>query len=132
VSRKRLALGGALLAYVPLLAWVSLVATPAYGTFPMLSAFVAPIALVALALGVLLGGRAARTTAWLALAILALWLVENVTSIFLRLVDWERRMGAELGDALAGAVEQSLARSPYWLAVLLPLCVAAAYLWRTR
>ncbi len=129
---KRVALGAALLLYVPLLAWVSLVATPAYVAFPWLSASAAPVALAVLAFGVLLRGRAARATAWLALLALALWLAENMASIFWRLVEWEQRQGAPLGEALVGALGGCVSRAPYWLAVLLPLCVAGAYLWRAR
>jgi hypothetical protein len=128
-NATRIALAAALLAYVPLLAWISLVATPAYVTFPWLSAFAAPIALAVLALGVF---RGARRTAWAALAVLGLWLAENVVSIYWHLVGWEQRQGAAFGDALVGALGQSVSRSPYWLVALLPLCVAGAYLWRTR
>src|SRR5215467_30152 len=100
-QHRRIAFGIALLAYVPLLAWVSLVATPAYATFPWFSAFAAPIALAVLALGVL---RGARRTAWLAFAALGLWLAENVVSIYWHLVGWEQRQGAAFGDALVGAL----------------------------
>lgn len=125
-------LGGVLLLYVPLLAWVSLVATPAYVLFPWLSVFVAPVALAVAALGVLLNTRTARTTAWLALGVLALWLAENVATIFWHLVGWEQRQGAPLGDAIVGALGESVPRIPYWLAALVPACVASVYLWRSR
>ena len=128
----RVALGSLCLLYVPLLAWISLVATPAYALFPWLSVFVAPAALGVVALGVLLNSRAARRTAWAALGVLALWLAENVGAIFWHLVGWERRQGAALGDALIGALGESVPRIPYWLAALLPLCVAGSYLWRSR
>ena len=39
---------------------------------------------------------------------------------------------AALGDAPVGALEQSVPRAPYWLAVVVPLCVAGVYLWRSR
>ncbi len=126
---NRFALGAGLLAYVPILAWVGLVATPAYVAFPWVSAFAAPVALAVLALGVL---RGARRIAWLALAVLGLWLAENVISIYWHLVGWEQRQGAAFSDALVGALGQSVSRAPYWLAAVLPLCVAAVYLWRTR
>lgn len=128
----RVALGALCLLYVPFLAWVSLVATPAYVTFPWLSAFTAPSALAVLALGLLLNTRAARATAWVAFAVLALWLAENVVAIFWHLVGWEQRQGAPLGDALVGALGQSVSRLPYWLAALIPLCLAGACLWRSR
>ena len=120
------------LLYVPVLAWVSLVATPAYVLFPWLSVFVAPTALAVVALGVLLNTRTARATAWAALGVLALWLVENVGAIFWHLVGWEQRQGAPLGDAVVGALGESVPRVPYWLAALLPLCAASVYLWRSR
>ena len=129
---KRVALGAGLLAYVPVLGWVGLVATPAYVAFPWLSAFAAPIALAVLGLGVLFGTRAARVTAWLALGVLAAWLLENVAAILWWLVGWQRRQGAPLGEALVGALGDSVSRIPFWLAALFPLCVAGAYLWRTR
>ena len=128
----RIALGAALLAYVPVLAWVGLVATPSYVALPWLSVFAAPAALAALALCVLLNTRAARFTAWGAFAVLALWLLENVAASYWHLVGWEQRQGAPLGDALVGALGESVPRIPYWLAALFPLCVAGTYLWRSR
>ena len=129
---KRAVLGAICLAYVPFLGWVSLVTTPAYVTWPMFSMFVPPAAFASLALGLIVSDRAARITALLALVALALWLTENVGSVFWRIVDWERRQGATLGDAFVGALEQSGPRAPYWLAVVAPLCVAAAYLYLLR
>ena len=129
---KRVAFGIALLAYVPVIAWVGLVATPGYGSFPWLAVAVAPVALAVLALGVLRNTRPARTTAWGALAVLALWLGENVAAIFWHLVEWQRRQGAMLDEAIFGALGESMPRVPYWLAALFPLCAAGAYLWRSR
>ena len=131
-QRKRVVLGSALLAYVPVIAWVGLVATPGYGLNPWLSIVIAPAALAVLALGVLRNTRPARATAWAALAVLGVWLAENVGAILWHLVGWEQRQGAELGDAIVGALGQSVPRVPYWLAALFPLCVAGAYLWRSR
>ena len=131
-QHRRIALGIALLVYVPVIAWVGLVATPGYGLFPWLSIVVAPVALAVLALGVLRNTRPARTTAWGALAVLAAWFAENVGAIFWHLVGWEQRQGAPLGDAILGALDQSVPRVPYWLATLVPLCVAGVYLWRSR
>ena len=128
----RIALGALCLAYVPFLGWISLVTMPAYVTWPMLSAFVPPAALASLALGLIVSRRAARVTALLASCVLAVWLIENVGSVFWRIVDWERWQGASLGDAVVGALEQSVPRAPYWLAVVVPLCVAGVYLWRSR
>ncbi|HUQ24238.1 MAG TPA: hypothetical protein VM140_01110 [Burkholderiales bacterium] len=129
---KRMALGALCLAYVPFLGWISLVTTPAYVTWPMLSAFVPPVAFASLAFGLLVSRRAARATALIAACILAVWLLENVGSVFWRIVDWEREVGASLGDALVGALEQSVPRAPYWLAVVVPLCVAGSYLYLAR
>ena len=131
-QHRRIALGVALLAYVPVIAWVGLVATPGYGSIPWLSIVIAPAALAVLALGVLRNTRPARITAWAALGVLGLWLAENVVAIFWYLVGWERRQGAQLGDAIVGALGESVPRVPYWLAALFPLCVAGAYLWRSR
>ena len=117
-----------LLAYVPFLAYVAVVSTPAYVKFPLLSVFVAPTALASLALALLLSPRAARATAWLAVAVLTLWVVENAASILWYLVDWEMRQGAALTAAIFSAIEQSGSRAPYWLAVLFPIAVATAYL----
>ena len=129
---RRIALGALCLAYVPFLGWISLVITPAYLTWPMLSAFVPPVAFASLALGLIVSHRAARATALLAFCVLLVWLVENIGSVFWRIVDWERRQGASLGDAFVGALEQSVPRAPYWLAVVLPLGVAASYLYVSR
>lgn len=129
---RRIALGALCLAYVPFLAWISLVTTPAHVTLPMLSAFVPPAAFASLALGLLVSQRAARATALVAFCVLAVWLIENVGSIFWRIVNWERWQGASLGDAVVGAMEQSVPRAPYWLAVALPLCVAGSYLYLAR
>ena len=129
---RRIALGALCLAYVPFLGWISLVTTPAYVWWPMLSAFIPPAAFAPFALGLIVSRRAARATAWLACVVLAAWLVENVVTVYLRIVDWERWQGAALGAALLSALEQSVPRSPYWLAVLLPLGVAAAYLYASR
>lgn len=131
-QHRRVALGIALLAYVPVIAWVGLVATPGYGSMPWLSIVVAPAALAVLALGVMRNTRAARGTAWAALGVLGLWLVENIAAILWHLVGWERRQGAPLGDAIVGALGESVPRVPYWLAALAPLCVAGAWLWRSR
>lgn len=128
----RIAPGALCLVYVPVLAWVSLVATPAYVLLPWLSAFAAPVALAVLALGMLLNTRPARRTAWVALAVLGLWLAENVGAIFWHLVGWEQRQGASLGEAIVGALGQSVPRVPYWLAALFPLCLGGVYLWRSR
>ena len=132
MTLTRVAPGAFCLAYVPVLAWVSLVATPAYVHLPWLSAFAAPAALAVLALGMLLDTHPARRTAWVALAVLGLWLAENVAAIFWHLVGWERRQGATLGEAIVGALGESVPRVPYWLAALLPLCVGGVYLWRSR
>ena len=129
---NRIVLGALCLAYVPFLGWISLVTTPAYVTWPMLSAFVPPVAFASLALGLLVSQRAARATALIAFCILAAWLVENVGSVFWRIVDWERWQGASLGDAVVGALKQSVPRAPYWLAVVLPLCVAGSYFYLAR
>ncbi|HXU43707.1 MAG TPA: hypothetical protein VN675_15375 [Burkholderiales bacterium] len=129
---KRIALGTLCLAYVPFLGWISLVTTPAYVWWPMFSAFVPPVVFASLALGLIVSERAARVTALFAACVLAVWLLENVGSVYWRIVDWERWQGAALGDALVGALEQSVPRAPYWLAVLLPLCVAGGYLYVSR
>ncbi len=126
------ALGVVLLLYVVPFGWISLVTTPAYVAFPFLSVFVAPMAVAALGLALLLSARTARTVAWLAAAVLGLWLAENVVSVFWRLVSWERWQGAQFGAALAGAMEQCASRSPYWLAVFFPLAAAAVYLYASR
>jgi hypothetical protein len=128
----RIVLGALCLAYVPFLGWISLVTTPAYVTWPMLSAFVPPVVFASLALGLLVSERAARATALFALCVLAIWLLENVGSVYWRIVDWERWQGVTLGDAVVGALEQSVPRAPYWLAVLLPLCIAGTYLYVSR
>jgi hypothetical protein len=128
----RVALGALCLAYVPFLGWIALVTTPAYVWWPMLSVFIPTAAFAPFALSLLVSRRAARTTAWLACAVLVAWLLQNIAIVFLRIVDWERWQGAELGDALLAALEQSVPRAPYWLAVLLPLGVAAAYLYASR
>jgi hypothetical protein len=129
---RRIALGLALLAYVPVIAWVGVVATPGYGALPWLSIVAAPAALAVLALGVLRNTRPARATAWAALGVLGLWLAENVAAILWHLVGWQQRQGAVLGDAIVGALGESVPRVPYWLAALFPLCVAGTWLWRTR
>jgi hypothetical protein len=85
-----------------------------------------------LALGVLRNTRPARATAWAALAVLGLWLAENAGAIFWHLVGWEQRQGAPLREAILGAIDQTAPRVPYWLAALFPMCVAGAYLWRSR
>ena len=131
-QHRRASLGIALLAYVPVIAWVGLVATPGYGLVPWLSIVLAPATLAVLALGVLRNTRPARATAWGALVVLGLWLAENVAAILWHLVGWEQRQGATLGDAIVGALGQSMQRAPYWLAAFFPLCLAGAYLWRTR
>ena len=128
----RIVLGALCLLYVPFLGWISLVTTPAYVTWPMFSAFVPPVVFASLALGLIVSSRAARTTALLAVVVLAVWMIENVGSVYWRIVDWERWQGAAFGDALVGALEQSVPRAPYWLAVLLPLCVAGVYLYVSR
>ncbi len=124
----RLTLGALLLAYVPFLAFVAVVTTPAYARFPLLSVFVAPAVLASLALALLLSPRAARATAWLAVAGLTVWLIENAGSILWYLVDWEMRQGAVLTAAIFNAIGQSGSRAPYWFAVLFPIVIAAAYL----
>jgi len=131
-SHRRIALGALCLLYVPFLGWISLVTTPAYVWWPMLSAFVPPVVFASLALGLIVSERAARVTALLAFCVLAVWLLENVGSVYWRIVDWERLQGAAFGAALVGALEQSVPRAPYWLAVLLPLCVAGGYLYVSR
>ena len=129
---RRLVPAALCFAYVPILAWISLVATPAYVLLPWLSAFAAPVALAVVALGLLLNTPAARRTAWAALAVLGLWLAENVGAIFWHLVRWEQRQGASFRDAIVDALAESVTRVPYWLAALLPLCASGVYLWRSR
>jgi hypothetical protein len=126
--KGRLVLGALLLAYVPVFAFVAVVATPAYATFPQLSIFAAPAALAALGLALLLSPRAARVMAWLAVAVLGLWLAENVASIVWYLAQWEMQQGLEPLPALLRALGQCGSRAPYWLAALLPICAAAAQL----
>jgi hypothetical protein len=55
-----------------------------------------------------------------------------VGAIFWHLVGWEQRQGAALGEAIVGALGESVPRVPYWLAALLPLCVGGVHLWRSR
>lgn len=112
-GKGRLALGAACLAALPILAWVSIVATPSYVWWPMLSAFLPPAAFAPFALSLLAGPRAARVTAWLAVGALLAWLAENVAMVSMRGYDWQRA-------------------APYWLAMLAPLGVAAGYLFIAR
>lgn len=126
----RLTLGGMLLAYVPFLAYVAVVSTPAYVKFPLFSVFVAPAVLAALAL--LLSARAVRAIAWLAVAVLSVWLAENMASILWYLVDWEIRRGTAIKTAIFSAIGQSGSRAPYWLAVLFPIVIAAVYLYLSK
>jgi hypothetical protein len=128
----RFMLGAMLLAYVPFLAYVAVVSTPAYVKFPLLSVFVAPTALASLALALLLSPRAARATAWLVVAVLTLWVAENAASILWYLVDWEMRQGAVLTTAIFNAIGKSGSRAPYWLAILFPILMAAAYLYISK
>jgi hypothetical protein len=125
---KRRVAGALLLAYVPLLAFVAVVATPAYATFPQVSIFAAPAVLASLALALLLSPRAARFAAWLAVAVLGLWLTDNVVSIVWYLAQWEMQQGLEPLPAVVRALGQCGSRAPYWLAALLPICAAAAQL----
>jgi hypothetical protein len=126
--KLRLIAGALLLGYVPLLAFVAVVATPAYATVPQLSIFAAPAVLASLGLALLLSPRTARLAAWLAVAVLGVWLVENVASIVWYLAQWEMRQGLEPLPAFVRALGQCGPRAPYWLAVLLPICAAAAQL----
>ena len=128
----RLTLGAALSAYVPFLGYIALVTTPAYVHFPYFSVFIAPAVVAMLGLALLLSVRAIRVTAWIVVAVLGVWLTENVASIFWRIVQWERWQGSELLDAVISAFEQSGPRAPYWLAVALPLAIAVACLFAFR
>ena len=124
----RLTFGALLTAYVAPLGYIALVTTPAYVSFPYFSVYIVPTVVAMLGLALLLSARAVRPMAWIVVAMLGAWLLENVGSIFWRLVQWERLEGAGFGDALLGALEQSGSRAPYWLAILAPLVVAIACL----
>jgi hypothetical protein len=128
----RLALGALLTAYVAPLGYIAIVSTPAYVQFPYFSVYIVPTVVAMLGLALLLSARAVRPMALMVAGVLGLWLAENVGSIFWRLMQWERWQGADLGDALLGALEQSGSRAPYWLAILAPLLAALACLRLTR
>jgi len=128
----RYTLGALLTAYVAPLGYIALVTTPAYVHFPYFSVYIVPTVVAMLGLALLVGPRAVRPMAWIVVHVLGAWLVENVGSIFWRLVEWERFYGAGFGDAVLGALEQSESRAPYWLAILAPLIVAAVCLRLTR
>jgi hypothetical protein len=125
-------LGAVLSAYVAPLGYVALVTTPAYVRFPYFSVYIVPAVVSMLGLALLLSARAVRPMAWIVVSVLGVWLLENVGSIFWRLVQWERLEGAGFGDAFLGALDQSGSRAPYWLAILAPLLVAVACLRLTR
>jgi hypothetical protein len=110
------------------LAWVAVVATPAYGLFPNLSVFLAPAALASMGLAFFMKARSARSVAWGSAAILAAWLAENVFSIVRHEIGWAMRQGVEGGDAILAGVVQSASRAPYWLAAALPVALAIVVL----
>ena len=114
------------------LGYIALITTPAYVQFPYFSVYIVPAVVAMLGLALLLSARAVRPMAWIVVAVLGVWLIENVGSIFWRLVQWERWQGADVGRALLGAFEASGTRAPYWLAILAPLVVAVVCLRFTR
>jgi hypothetical protein len=128
----RLTFGALLTAYVAPLGYIAIVATPVYMPFPYFSLYIVPAVVAMLGLALLLSARAVRPMAWIVVAVLGAWLLENVGVIFWRLVQWERWQGAGFGDALRGALEQSGSRAPYRLAILAPLVVAVVCLRLTR
>jgi hypothetical protein len=122
-------LGTLALLYVPLLAWVAVVATPAYGALPAFSMFLPPVALASLALALFMRESTSRFVACIALAVLAAWLAENIFSIVRHEIGWAERQGADGASAVAAGLRQSLSRAPYWLAAALPLALAG---WMAR
>ena len=113
---------------MPLLAWVAVVATPAYGLSPTLAIFLPPAALASLGLSFFMRSRAAKPLAWASVAVLAAWLAENMFSIVRHEINWSLRQGIEGADAVLSGVLQSATRAPYWLAAALPLVLAIAML----
>jgi hypothetical protein len=129
VSRRvRIALGAALLCYLPFFAYVVVVTTPAYATLRWVAVFVLPPALASFCAALLLSVRAVRPTAWAVVVLLAAALLDNAASIVAYLADWELRQGAEHKGAYLSALRQSAAHLWHWLAVFAPIPVAAAAL----
>jgi hypothetical protein len=128
LGRSRLALGAAALLYVPFLAYVAIVATPAYGIAPAVTIFLPPVAVATLALALLLGAKRVRVLAWMVLALLATVLLENIAAIVGHEIGWAMRQGAQGTQAVVSGLAGSVSRLPYWLALALPLALAAASL----
>lgn len=128
LGRYRIALGAAALLYVPFLAYVSIVATPAYGLAPAVTIFVPPVALATLASALLLGKAAVRPIAWVVLLLLSVLLSENVVAIVSHEIGWAAREGARGSEAVLSGLAGSASRLPYWLALAAPVGLAAASL----
>lgn len=128
LGRFRFALGAAALLYVPLLAYVAIVATPAYGLAPAVTIFVPPVALAALALALFLARATVRPIAWAVLVMLSILLVENIAAIVGHEIGWAVREGAQGSEAVLSGLAGSVARWPYWLALAFPVGLAAASL----
>jgi hypothetical protein len=133
VSRRaRIALGAALLCYLPFLTYVVIVTTPAYAVAPRAAVFGLPTATAAFSMALLLGPRAVWLAAWITVALFGVALADNVASIVAYLADWELRQAVEMKDAYLKALRQSGSHLWHWLAVLAPALVAAAVLLKAR
>jgi len=130
--RSRIALGAALLCYLPFFTYVLIVTTPAYAIAPRAAVYALPTAVAAFSVALILGPHAARLAAWAALALLGAALLDNVLSIVAYLADWEKRRGAGELDAWLAALRQSRSHLWHWAAVLAPALAAAGVLFRAR
>jgi hypothetical protein len=122
------ALGALALLYVPVLAYVAIVATPSYGLAPKVAMFIPPIALASLAFSLLASTRTVRPLAWLVMILAALVLGENIVAIVGHEIGWASRQGAGGAGAVLEGFDASATRLPYWLALALPAAHAAACL----
>lgn len=113
---------------MPFLAWVAIVATPAYGFAPALTPFVPPVALATLAVTLLIGRSQVKPVAELVLLVLGAVLLENIAAIVGNEIGWAVRQGAVGTDAALDGLLASTTRAPYWLALAVPLALAGASL----
>ena len=86
-----------------------------------------PVALSALALALLLS-RSVKALAWTVLVVLGLLLAENIAAIVAHEIGWATRQGVQGSDAVLDGLAASAKRLPYWLALAVPVAIAAASL----